>query len=190
MISTNDLSKDDIILLNGQPHKVLEIKHKKVARQAATADAKLKNLASGATVSRTFLPSSDRLEEAQIEKKQLQFIYNHRGKYVFCNPVDKSERYELVEESLGEERLFLRSNLEITAQFLKGEIISIELPVKVEYKVAEAPPNIRGNTASGGTKQVEIETGAVVNTPLFIETGDVIRVNTKKGEYVERVSKA
>ncbi|MDX1607931.1 MAG: elongation factor P [Candidatus Spechtbacterales bacterium] len=189
MLSVSDLSKDDIILLDGAPHRVLELHHKKIARQAATVDAKLKNLLSGNTASRTF-SSSDKFEEAKVEKRELQFEYSNRGKYVFVNPEDKSERYELMEDDLGEERDFLKEGLSISAHFFKGEIINIELPIKVNYKVVEAPPNIRGNTVSGGTKQVKIESGATINTPLFIEIGDIIRVNTEKGEYTERVKKS
>ena len=189
MLTVSDLAKDLIILLDGAPHRILEVHHKKIARQAATVDAKLKNLLSGSTVSRTF-SSSEKFEEAEVEKRDLQFEYSNRGKYVFVNPQDKSERYELIEDNLGDEKGFLKEGLSISAHFFKGEIISIELPVKVNYKVIEAPPNIKGNTVSGGTKQVKIESGAMISTPLFIEAGDIIRVNTEKGEYAERVKKA
>lgn len=190
MLTVNELQKDSLILLDGAPHRVLEIQHKKVARQAATAEAKLKNLLTGSTITRTFNPSADKFEEADVEKRSLIFIYSHRGKYVFAKPENKGERFELSEENLGDEKLFLKENMEVAAHYFKGDIINIELPIKVEYKVAEAPPNIRGNTVSGGTKQVVLESGATISTPLFIEMGDIIRVNTQKKEYVERVKKA
>ncbi|MEX0877566.1 MAG: elongation factor P [Candidatus Spechtbacterales bacterium] len=190
MLTVSQLTKDTLILLDGAPHRVLEIQHKKVARQAATAEAKLRNLITGATITRGFNPSSDRFEEANIQKKIFEFVYSHKDKYVFCNLENKGERYELSEESLGGEKFFLKPNLEVSALFFKDDIISIELPIKVQYRVVEAPPNIRGNTVSGGTKQVKIESGATILTPLFIEMDDIILVNTLKGEYVERVKKS
>jgi len=190
MLTVNELQKDTLILIDGQPCKVLEIQHKKVARQAATAEAKLRNLITGSTITRSFNPSADRFEEAEVIKEPLLFVYENRGKYVFCKPDNKGERYELEEGNLGDEKLFLKPNLEISAHFFKGNIISVELPIKVEYRVVEAPPNVRGNTVSGGTKQVKIESGATISAPLFIEENDTIRVNTQKKEYVERVKKS
>lgn len=189
MLSINDLQKDTIFLFEGAPYKVLEIQHKKMARQGATVQVKIKNLVSGSTLSRSFFPS-DKFEEAELEKRSLLFLYEHRGEYGFVLPQNRSQRFILKVDEVGDKAQFLKSNLEVTAVFFNGNIISIELPIKVDYTVAEAPPGIRGDTASGGSKPVKIETGATVQTPLFINVGDTIRVNTEKGEYVERVKKA
>ena len=124
-----------------------------------------------------------------IEKVKLIFVYANKGEYIFYEPPDKSKRLTLNEGQAGEISKFLKANLEIAAEKFEGKIIGINLPIKVDYKVTEAPPNVKGNTASGGTKQVTIETGAVILTPLFIESGDIIKINTQKGEYVERVEK-
>jgi elongation factor P len=188
MLDINDLHKDTIFLFEGAPFKVLDVQHKKMARQGATVQVKIKNLVSGSTLSRSFFPS-DKFEEAELEKRSLIFLYEHRGEYCFVAPKDRSQRFILTADEVGDKAHFLTPNLEVTAVVFNATIISIELPIKVDYKVAEAPPGIKGDTASGGNKQVKLETGAVVQTPLFINAGDTVRVNTEKGEYVERVSK-
>lgn len=188
MISVNDFKKDIIFLFDGAPHRILEVHHKKMARQGASVQTKLKNLISGTTLSRNFT-SAARFEEVDIVHKQLIFLYEHRGEYVFVDPEDRSERFILKEDRLEGEKDFLKSNLEVAAHFMGDEIIQIVLPIKVDYRVIEAPPGLKGNTVSGGNKQVVIETGARIQTPLFIEEGDFIRVNTQRGEYAERVSK-
>lgn len=188
MLTVNDLQKDTIFMLDGAPHRVLEVHHKKMARQGASIQTKLKNLITGATLSRNFM-GAGRFEEAEIEKRGLIFLYEHRGEYAFIEPDDRSKRFMVKESQLGDERQFLKPNLEVSAEFFEGEIIRIVLPIKVEYKVIEAPPGVRGDTVSGGSKQVVIESGATIQTPLFIDEGDIIRVNTERGEYAERVSK-
>ena len=188
MLSINDLKKDIIFLWEGKPHKVLGVQHKKMARQGATVEAKFRNLISGATITRTFFPS-EKLEEAAVEKKELVFLYTHKGEYCFVNPNDKSQRSVLGADEVGNAALYLKPNLEVMAEYFDGTIIGIIVPIKIEAKVVEAPPNVKGDTASGGSKPVKIETGATVQAPLFISVGDVIRVNTQKGEYTERVSK-
>lgn len=187
-LSINDLKKDVVFLWEGAPHKVLEVQHKKMARQGATVEAKFRNLINGSTITRTFFPS-ERLEEAEVEKKELLFLYEHRGEYCFVDPADRSQRSTLTKDEVGESAAFLKPNLGVTAEYFDGKIISIVLPIKVEVKVVEAPPGLKGDTASGGSKAVKIETGAMIQTPLFINAGDIIRVNTQKGEYVERVEK-
>lgn len=189
MISANDARKDDTIILDGKPHKVLEASHMKKARQGAMVQLKLKNLLTGATLSRTF-GSGERFGEADLQKRELEFVYNHKDEYVFSDASDKSQRFSLSKEKLGGKASFLNSGLHITAEYFGDNLIDIILPIKAEYKVVAAPPNVRGNTAGAATKSVTIETGAQIQAPLFIGEGDIIKVNTEKGEYVERVSKA
>ncbi|OGZ60955.1 MAG: hypothetical protein A2919_00400 [Candidatus Spechtbacteria bacterium RIFCSPLOWO2_01_FULL_43_12] len=189
MLSVNQLTKEDTILIDGQPHQILEIHHKKIARQSATVQAKLKNLISGATVSRN-LSNTEKFEEADVDKQNLVFVYCHRGACILRDAGDKSKRFEVDEQKIIGQRDFLKSDMPLVVHFFGGNLINIELPIKADYKVVQAPPGVRGNTADGGTKKVKIETGAEISTPLFIEEGDTIRVNTQKGEYVERVSKA
>lgn len=185
MLDVNKIKKGSVIIIDEKPHCVLEISHMKKARQGATVSMKLKNLTTNSTVSRT-VNSNERFEEANIEKRKLVFIYSHRGEYVFADFSDRSNRISINEEELTDERYFLKVGLQIEAEYFDGKLIGINIPIKVDYKVIDAPPGVKGNTVSGGTKMVTIETGAKIQTPLFIKEGDIIRVNTEKGEYVER----
>jgi elongation factor P len=132
---------------------------------------------------------SDVFQEADINRKNVKFLYNHRGQYWFSDERDPSKRFELNEELLGDSVKFLKANTVLEAILFGDKIISITLPVKMEFKVVEAPPGIRGDTAQGGVKQVKIDTGATVNAPLFINEGDIITINTETGDYVERAEK-
>lgn len=189
MLSINDLKKDTLFVFNNAPCKVLEVAHKKMARQGATCEVKLHNLTTGDILTKTFFPSH-KFEEAEIETKECLFLYNHQDKYYFCDPQDKSQRFFLEDNIIKESKKYLISNLVVNAMWYQGKVINIELPVKVDVKVVDAPPNVKGNSASSPTKQVIIETGATIQTPIFIQTGDTIRVNTQKGEYTERIHKA
>jgi elongation factor P len=148
----------------------------------------MKNLLNGKIVERNFA-QSDVFEEADIKRGEVKFLYNHRDEYWFSKKDDPSKRFKLEERILGDATKYLKNNLIVGAILFNDQIINIELPVKMDFKVIEAPPAIRGDTAQGGVKQVIIETGATVNTPLFVEEGDVIRINTENGQYVERVEK-
>lgn len=185
MLSMNDLKSGIIINYEGAPHQVLETKHSHLGRGGATVEARLKNLKTGSVLIRNFKPS-DSFEEIELEKREVIFIYSHRGNYWFSDPETK-QRFSLSENAIDEQtRKFLKPNS--TAQIISynNQLLTIELPIKISLKVTEAPPAIRGNTAQGGTKIVKLETGAEVTTPLFIETGDVIVINTQTGQYVER----
>ena len=186
MISANDLKRDSVFILGGHPHKVLESSHMKKGRQGATVQLKLKNLVTGSIISKN-VSSNERFEPADIEKRELVFIYNHRGECVFSDPNDKSNRISIKESDLVYEKEFLKGGLLVVAEYFDDKFIGVKLPIKIDYKVVDAPPNVKGNTAGGGTKMVTIETGAKIQTPLFIEEGDIIKINTEKGEYVERL---
>ena len=173
---------------DGEPYVVLEYQHVKKQRGKPIVQLKIKNLISG-KVSDYTAHQNESFEEAEIKRMSAQFIYHHRGEYWFKNPDDPSNRFSLEEKTIGGTKLYLTPNLEVQLLQFKGTTIGIELPIKVYLKIIEAPPSIRGNTADSGTKSVTTETGLKVTTPLFIEQGDVIRVNTEKGEYVERVEK-
>jgi len=133
---------------------------------------------------------SDQFQEADISKKKVKFLYAHRDEYWFNEEKDPSKRFKLEETLLEGSTRFLKPNTIIDALLFNDTVINIELPVKMDFKVIEAPPAIRGNTAQGGVKQVVIETGANINVPLFIEQDDTIRINTQSGDYVERMEKS
>ena len=122
--------------------------------------------------------------------KDIKYLYGHRGEHWFCYPKDPSKRFQISEEKLGAQVLYLKPNMILVALTFEDNIVGTKLPIKAEYKVMDAPPAIKGDTASGGNKTVTLESGAKVNVPLFISTGDTVRVNTETGSYVERVEKA
>lgn len=188
MLNYNELKPGTIFILNGQPHQVLEYNFLRMQQRKPVAQTKIKNLISGKIIERTFT-QSDSFEEAEIKREKVKFIYGHRGNFVFCYENDPSKRFELNEIIIGDAIKYLKPNALVEAILFEEKIIAISLPVKMDFKVIEAPPNIKGDTASGGTKVVTIETNAKINAPFFIENGDIIRVNTQTGEYAERTEK-
>ncbi len=156
-----------------------------MGRGSAVLQAKIISLMSGKIFERGFKPS-DEFDEAEIEKVDAEFIYSRNDQYWFHEAGNPASRFALSAEVMREQSVFLKPKMGVRAFKFNGNIINVELPIKADFKVTEAPPNVRGNTAQGGTKQVVIETGARVSTPMFVETGDVIRINTETGEYVER----
>jgi len=188
MLSYSDLRPGVFFVLDGQPYEVLEFSFLRMQQRKPVAQTKIKNLISGKIISRNFQPN-ETFEEAQINYKDVKFLYSHREKFVFCEKNNPSQRFEINQEQIGDLSKFLKPNGEVEVIEYEGKIINVDLPIKMELKVIEAPPSIKGNTAQGGTKAVKLETGAMINAPLFIEEGDIIRVNTQTGDYVERVEK-
>ena len=185
MLKYSDLKKGVIFLYKGDPWLVLGSSLVKLQRQKPTLKAKIKNLKTGVVTYQNFT-QADNFEEAELNYEPIKFIYAHRGRYVFCKADNPAKRFELDEDFLGEKMKYLKANTQLDAVMLDEKIIDVKLPIKMEFKVTEAPPSFKGNTAQGGTKIVVIETGAKINVPMFIEVGDIIRVNTETGEYVER----
>ena len=188
MLSYNELKPGTFIIIDGQPYEVLVFEFLRMQQRKPVVKTKLKNLITGKVAERSFQQSYN-LEEAELERMPARFIYESRGVYWFNETSNPQNRFSLNKDELGEEMNFLKSNLEIIALKFEGKIIRIELPIKVDYKVTEAPPAIKGDTAQGGVKAATIETGAKINVPLFIDEGDIIKVNIQTGEYVERVEK-
>ncbi len=153
-----------------------------------TVQVRMRNLINNKMLERNFA-QSDVFEPADVERQKVKYLYAHRDQYWFSYENDPSKRFELKSEIIGDSGKFLKPNTSIDAISFEDAIISIELPIKMEYKVTEAPPAIRGDTAQGGVKQATIETGASINVPLFINQGDIILVNTQTGDYVERINK-
>ena len=188
MLSINDLQNGINIAYEGTPYQVLEVLHLHIGRGGSSIQTKLKNLKTGGVLNRNFKPS-DTFEEADILKQKVKYLYNHREEFWFCEESNQANRFKISRAQLGGATNFLKPNTVIEALKFNGEILNITLPIKMDFKVTEAPPATRGNTAQGGTKTVTIETGAQIVVPLFINESDVIRVNTQTGEYVERVYK-
>jgi len=187
-LGVNQLKQKTFFIYEGQPYVVLETHHLKMQQRRPTVQVNMRNLINGKVLERNFA-QSDVFEEADVEKQKVKYLYGHRGQYWFAEEKDSSKRFELSEELLGNITKFLKPNTILEAVSFEGKIITVELPIKMEFKVVEAPPAVKGNTAQGGVKQVKLETGAAINAPLFINEGDMVRVNTETGEYVERVEK-
>ena len=186
MLSINDLIAGIYIVYEGAPYQVLEIHHLHIGRGGSSIQTKLKNLKTCQVLARNFKPS-DTFPEAEIEKRKVKYLYNHRNEYWFSGADNK--RFLLKEDTLGDSVNFLKPNSEVEAVYFLNNILNINLPIKMDFKVTEAPPSIRGNTAGSATKNVTIETGAQITAPLFIAENDIIRINTVTGDYVERVEK-
>lgn len=189
MLDYNDLRIGTAFIYEGQPYEVLEFAFVRMQQRKAVAQVKMRNLLNGKVISRNF-HQSDSFEEAEVEREAVKFLYHNRGQYWFSAIDNPKERFFLTKEVLGPVGQFLKTNSEVTAIKFQNKVINIKPPIKVDLVVKEAPPSIRGDTAQGGTKTAELETGAKINLPLFVNVGDVVRINTETGEYVERVEKA
>lgn len=188
MIGYSELKRGAKIIIDEEPYEITETSSMFKGRGHSVLQAKIKNLKTGEILSKTFHPS-DSFEEAEIEKKELRFIYSHRGNYVFSVEGSPSKRISFTERQLGSAKDFLKEGEKVQGLVFEDEIISIQLPIKIQLKVKQAPPGIKGNTAEGGTKNVMLETGTEISVPLFIEEGDIVEVNTEKKEYVRRIKK-
>ena len=185
MLSYTDLTPGTQFILDGEPYEVIDYQFVRMQQRKPSVQTKIRNLITGKIAAKTFQPS-DTFKEAEIEKEELIFIYARRDSFVFQQA---KERITLPEDIIGEGAKYLKANLAVTAYKFNGKIINIKLPVKVDYLVKEAPPGFKGDTATGGTKLITLENGFQIQVPLFIETGDIVRVNTESGIYTERVKK-
>jgi len=185
----NQIVQKKTVIMDGDPYLVLTNSISKKDRQKASNNVKMKNLRTGSTVDRTF-HQADVLEEADMEKRDVKYLYTNRGEYWFCAPDNPGDRFNLDADVVGNLADFVTENSIVQAQLFNEEIISVATPIKVELKVKEASEAVKGNTSSGATKEVTLETGFLIQVPQFINTGDVIAVNTESGQYSERVEKA
>lgn len=189
ILSYNDITPKKIIEYNGEPFLVLSSWVFRKQQRKPVNQTKLKGLKSGKVLEISF-HQAETVPEADIEKKELIYIYSAKGEAWFHEANNPKARLSLGEAVVGEQMRFVKEKSTVIALVWNEEVIGLDIPVKVELKVTEAPPAVKGNTAQGGSKQVVVETGAVVSTPLFINEGDIIRINTDTGEYAERVNKA
>ena len=187
--SYNEIKPRDYVLYENQPHEVLSVHVARKQQGKPTNQTNLKNLITGKQYNVTFYPR-DTIPAAEIENKKVVYIYQSGDEIWFHSEGDPSDRFPVMRDTAGNVTNFIREKEIVTAVTFDNEVIGFRLPIKVELTVETAPPNIKGDTSSGGNKQVELETGYSVTTPLFINAGDLIRVNTDTGEYVERAEKA
>lgn len=184
-VGINDLKKKDYVIIDDQPVMVIETHHLKMQQRRPTVMTKYRNLLNGKVYERNFSQGTT-FEPADVNKSDIKFLYAHRDQFWFSEPDDPSKRFELSADIIGDLAGFMKENTVVEALSWNDNVINIELPVKMTYTVVQAPPGVKGDTQSGGTKQVVLDTGASINAPLFINEGDKIIVNTATAEYSER----
>jgi len=184
MLNISKIKTGKNIVLDGEPYRVIYDEHSKMGRAGAVLRTKLRNLVTGAVLEKTF-QGADKVNEADIEKTYAQFLYKENDGFVFMDS-NSYEQFSLSSGVIGKLSDYLVEGTEVSIINFNDKPINIELPVKITLQVTDAPPGIKGDTASGGDKLVTLETGAKITTPLFIEEGDRIIVNTEKNEYVSR----
>lgn len=183
----NDIKQGMTLIYNGEPHKVMIAKFVRMQQRKPVMQTKLKNLLNGKVVEYNFKPG-DKVETGDLGTKKVNYLYEAGGEYFFMDN-DTYEQISFTAEKLGDQTQWLKEGCEVELISFNDEAINIELPTKMEFKITSAPEGVRGDSAQGRvTKPAEIETGAEVNVPLFVKVGDIIRVNTETGEYVERVN--
>ncbi|MBM3246730.1 MAG: elongation factor P [Candidatus Omnitrophica bacterium] len=184
-LSINDVKVGLTILVDGQVQLVIDTHHVKPGKGAAFVRAKIKNLKNGAIQEKTFR-GDEKIEAAFVDERKLQYLYSSGGMYHFMDQ-DNYEEVAIPDERIENQKKFLKDNIEVLAHFYKNEILNIDLPNFIEFKITHTEPGIKGDTAKGGNKPAQIETGATIQVPLFINPQDIIKVDTRTGEYIERV---
>jgi elongation factor P len=164
----------------------MESQHIKPGKGAAFTRARMRNLKNNSVQDKTFR-GDEKIEEAYVEERKLQYQYNSSGMYNFMDQ-ETYEEIAIAEEDMGKQTKFLKDNLEITAYYYKGVVLYVALPNFIEVKIVHSEPGVKGDTAKSGTKTAEIETGANIQVPLFVNEGDIIKVDTRSGGYIERIS--
>ena len=171
--------------IDGEPYVMTYFQHVKPGKGGAFVRTKIKHLRTGRVLERTFR-SGERLDEADVEEKKMQYLYQDGEQFIFMDQ-ESYDQIPFTKEQIGDARKYLKENLDVDVVFWRGKPINIELPAFIQAVVTQTDPGIKGDTASGSTKPATIETGAVVQVPLFIKEGEKIRVDTRTGAYVERV---
>ena len=185
MISSNDFRNGVSIELDGVAYIVVDFQHVKPGKGAAFVRTKLKNAKTGGVIERIF-DAGEKVPKAHLNRREMEYLYNDGEGYIFMD-IETFDQISISEEQLGSEVKYLKENMHVIVLFFQGNIIGVDFPGQVELQVVETEPGIKGDTASGGNKPATLETGAVVRVPFFVNEGDVIRVNIKTGEYIERV---
>ena len=183
-ISAGDFRTGLTLIIDGDPCQVLDFQHVKPGKGAAIVKAKLKNLRTGSIAEYTF-NAGIKVPTAHVEKQKMQFLYSDGDTYSFMN-METYEQVELNKKQIENEVKYLKEGLEVIIIFFEGEMLGIDLPEKIDYKITKTEPAIKGNTATNATKDAIVETGMLVKVPLFIEEGEEIIVSTKDGKYVSR----
>lgn len=189
ILSYNEILQKKVIEYNGEPYKVVSSHIFRMQQRKPVNQTKLQHLVSGRVIEISF-HQNESVPEAEIETMEANYLYTNRGESWFAESGNAKNRFSFPDESVHDKVQWLKQNADVEVLVYKEKPITLEIPVKVDLKVTDAPPAVKGDTATGGNKLVTLESGATVNTPLFINEGDILRINTETGEYVERVTKA
>lgn len=184
MISSSDFRTGLTLEIDNGVWQIVDFQHVKPGKGAAFVRTKIKNVQTGAVVERTFNPN-EKLPAAHVETRAMQYLYEADGMYTFMDN-ETYDQIELSKDQLGSALNFLKENMDISLQSFKGSIIGITLPNSVNLEVVECEPSVKGDTATGATKMAKVETGYEVRVPLFVNEGDVLRIDTRTGNYIER----
>jgi elongation factor P len=192
MLEYNEITERKYIIFENEPYEVIDSHVFRKQQRKPVNATKMRNLLTGRIVEHSF-HVSDKAEEADISKREMKYLYTAKSEYWFCEAANPAKRFPLPETLVGEAGRFLKQNTIVDALIFddssdEGKIIGLKLPIKMDLKVTEAHPAVKGNTAQGGTKAVKLETGVEIQVPMFIKEGDVIRVNTETGQYTDRVT--
>ncbi len=185
MISTNEFRKGAKIKFKGDPFEIIDFQHVKMGRGGAIVRTKIKNLKTGGIIEETF-KGGEKLDTPHLEEKTMQYLYNQDDMHFFMD-TENYEQFPLNSEQLGESRKFLKENMVVKVLYYDDSPIAVELPIFVELEIVKTAPGIRGDTASGGSKPAVLETGVTIKVPFHLNEGDVIKVDTRTSEYIERV---
>ena len=188
MLEYNEILKGKVILLGEEPYEVLDAHVFRKQQRKPVNQTKLRHLITGKVTEQAF-HVSEKVPEADLSTKSVKYLYANKGEQWFCDEKNPADRFMLSAETIGTGGNFMKPNILVEALVFDEQIIGIKIPIKMELKVTDAPPAVRGNTSQGGSKLITLETGTTLNAPLFINEGDIVRINTTTGEYVERVDK-
>lgn len=184
MIDVNELRKGVTFTMDGELWKVIDYQHYKPGRGKAVIRTKLRNLRTSATIDKTFT-SGDRVQDIRLDHQTVQYLYSD-GDFFYFMDTETYEQFPLGGAILEDAKPYLVDNMELELSSHEGEPLDVELPITVDLRVVEAPPGFAGDTATGATKEVTLETGLKIQVPLFIEEGDVLRIDTRDGRYITR----
>ena len=186
MLDYNEVTVHKYIIYENEPWEVIGSHVFRKQQRKPVNATKLRNLITGRITEVSF-HVSDKVEEAEIDKKEVKYLYTNKGEFWFSEANDPSKRFQLSEEMIGSGAKFLKPNIIMDTMLFQDKIIGVKLPIKMELKVIEAHDTTKGNTAQGASKMVKLETGAEIQVPMFIKEGDTVRVNTETGDYADRI---
>ena len=195
MLEYNEILKGKVIFGGDEPYEVLDAHVFRKQQRKPVNQTKLRHLITGKVTEQAF-HVSEKVQEADLSTKSVKYLYakqglpaGRQGEQWFCDEKNQADRFMLSAETIGTGGNFMKPNMLVEALVFDEQIIGIKIPIKMELRVTDAPPAVRGNTSQGGSKLITLETGTTLNAPLFINEGDIVRINTTTGEYVERVDK-